>query len=184
MAKTEISRPQTANIPPFGLRLQPDLKSKLEDAARASGRSLNAELVARLQMSFLDMPDPVELQNEIERLRQTVEFTQRALTLTEGSQRILAGLLRALVEALPASRQKDELPRVAGALANSIIHKDGVAMAGAFADLFSDDPAVVEGMKRLAEELVEQEGRALADTWTPVGKSRARAVTKAARGKK
>ena len=39
------------NINPFGLRLQPELKSVLEDAAEKNKRSLNAEIVARLEAS-------------------------------------------------------------------------------------------------------------------------------------
>lgn len=42
----------TGNIPPFGLRMLPDLRAQIEAAAKASGRSMNAEIVARLQESF------------------------------------------------------------------------------------------------------------------------------------
>lgn len=38
-----------ANIPPFGLRMQPDLKARVEEAARANNRSLNAEIVNRIE---------------------------------------------------------------------------------------------------------------------------------------
>lgn len=41
-----------ANIPPFGLRLQPELKRQVEEAAKANGRSLNAEITHRLEASF------------------------------------------------------------------------------------------------------------------------------------
>jgi hypothetical protein len=41
-----------ASIPPFGLRLRPDLKMRLEAAARANGRSLNSEITARLERSL------------------------------------------------------------------------------------------------------------------------------------
>ncbi|OCJ05263.1 hypothetical protein A6U87_14745 [Rhizobium sp. AC44/96] len=41
------------SITPFGLRLHPDLKRRLEDAARRSGRSLNAEIAARLEASLI-----------------------------------------------------------------------------------------------------------------------------------
>lgn len=41
-----------ANIPPFGLRMRPDLKTKIEEAARANNRSLNAEIVSRLYDSL------------------------------------------------------------------------------------------------------------------------------------
>lgn len=39
--------------PQFKLRMPPQLRAQAEQAARLSGRSLNAELVARLESSFL-----------------------------------------------------------------------------------------------------------------------------------
>lgn len=42
----------TGQIAPFGLRMLPDLKEKIEQAARESGRSMNAEIVARLEQTF------------------------------------------------------------------------------------------------------------------------------------
>lgn len=42
----------TAHIPPFGLRLQAELKERIERAAEKNGRSQNAEIVSRLEMSF------------------------------------------------------------------------------------------------------------------------------------
>jgi len=50
---TRNDRKPMANIPPFGLRMQPDLKAKVEKAAKANNRSLNAEIVSRLEQSFL-----------------------------------------------------------------------------------------------------------------------------------
>lgn len=38
-------------IPPFGLRMQPALKASLEESAKQNARSLNAEIVARLENS-------------------------------------------------------------------------------------------------------------------------------------
>lgn len=40
------------NIAPFGLRMPEDMKKYLEDAAKANGRSLNAEVVFRLEKSI------------------------------------------------------------------------------------------------------------------------------------
>lgn len=45
---TNETRPPTRHINPFGLRMQPELRAQIEAAARANGRSLNAEIVARL----------------------------------------------------------------------------------------------------------------------------------------
>lgn len=44
---------KTRNIVPFGLRMPPELKTKLQaEAKKQPGGSLNAEIVARLQASF------------------------------------------------------------------------------------------------------------------------------------
>ena len=48
MEKKESMR----NINPFGLRLQPELKAAIERAAEKNGRSINAEIHARLEESF------------------------------------------------------------------------------------------------------------------------------------
>jgi len=42
----------TGQIAPFGLRMLPELREQVEAAAKASGRSMNAEIVARLSASF------------------------------------------------------------------------------------------------------------------------------------
>jgi hypothetical protein len=52
MASDEISRKRVSDIPPFGLRLQPDLKRQLEEKAKAGARSLNAEIVGRLEYTL------------------------------------------------------------------------------------------------------------------------------------
>lgn len=39
-------------IAPFGLRIPPDLRHQIEEAAHDNRRSMNAEIVARLQASF------------------------------------------------------------------------------------------------------------------------------------
>jgi hypothetical protein len=58
---TKPTRAPTAHIVPFGLRLQPELKTRLEKSATSNGRSLNAEITARLERSFdpssLELPD-------------------------------------------------------------------------------------------------------------------------------
>lgn len=53
MAKTHnTTTAPTGQIAPFGLRMLPELREKIEQAARESGRSMNAEIVARLQATF------------------------------------------------------------------------------------------------------------------------------------
>ena len=40
------------DINPFGLRMPPELKEKIADQAKESGRSVNAEIVHRLEESL------------------------------------------------------------------------------------------------------------------------------------
>lgn len=50
-----LKKPTTekiGNVTPFGLRMLPDLKRRIEEAADKSGRSLNAEIVTRLDRSL------------------------------------------------------------------------------------------------------------------------------------
>lgn len=46
-------------IPPTGIRIPEDLKKQLVEVARANGRSLNAEVLARLRGSF-DKPKTLQ----------------------------------------------------------------------------------------------------------------------------
>lgn len=88
MAKKEIGRPQTAHIPPFGLRLQADLKAKVEDASKANGRSMNAEIVARIEDSFKAQAEvPFELVSELQRQRDLLLHTQSMIGLLQGKLR-------------------------------------------------------------------------------------------------
>lgn len=67
MAKPTTTTAPTGHIAPFGLRMLPDLRAEIEDAARASGRSMNAEIVHRLTQSFMlvdardDLPATVKM---------------------------------------------------------------------------------------------------------------------------
>ncbi len=49
---------KTGDIAPLGVRMQPELKDALVEAARKNGRSLNAEVVLRLEQSFDIEPTP------------------------------------------------------------------------------------------------------------------------------
>jgi hypothetical protein len=47
MAKKKLS-----HIKPYGLRMQPDIRRVLEDAAKGKEQSLNSEIVSRLESSL------------------------------------------------------------------------------------------------------------------------------------
>ncbi|WP_449043719.1 Arc family DNA-binding protein [Paracoccus versutus] len=55
------SRPLTRDLAPFGVRMPPELKARIHAAAEANNRSMNAEIIHRLQTTFeMDDYQPVE----------------------------------------------------------------------------------------------------------------------------
>lgn len=65
-----------SNVPPFGLRMLPDLRAKVEQAAADNGRSLNAEILARLEQSFdpiiVNVRDTGDMYGELEKIVERV----------------------------------------------------------------------------------------------------------------
>lgn len=73
MSSKKSPTEKIGNVTPFGLRLLPELRARVEEAARQSKRSLNAEIVARLEASFSDIlssdEDFSDVISEIEKLK-------------------------------------------------------------------------------------------------------------------
>lgn len=72
MSSKKPSDEKVSNVPPFGLRMLPAMKDRISQAAAENGRSMNAEIVKRLQDS-LDFDDhrnyaPTAQSDELERL--------------------------------------------------------------------------------------------------------------------
>lgn len=88
--------------PQFNVRMPADLKEKIEEAAKENGRSMNAEIVYRLQKSI------EEDQAEIGGIQQ-IEFRivdpsigkgpQKIYSALEEMEKILTGTLKMLEEA-------------------------------------------------------------------------------------
>lgn len=77
------------DIVPLGLRMQPSLKQSIEKAARAAGRSMNAEICTRLSDSFT--ADYVNLPFEIAQAVEA-EMEQTGLSQRDALVRlVLAG---------------------------------------------------------------------------------------------
>lgn len=83
---------KTADIAPFGLRLPPETKDELFKAARHSGRSLNAEIVARLVWSLQyektslaqrEQSQPLQLKTKQKGKTYHVEFSELEIALLE-----------------------------------------------------------------------------------------------------
>jgi uncharacterized protein YcgL (UPF0745 family) len=104
--------------------MQPDLKEQLEAAAQQAGRSLNAEIVARLESSF-STPEHAILLSAFERLNTELARVE-VEKLTEQAQTTLFALnLRAVCEQLlphVTSRAAEEELRGFIADASAVIH--------------------------------------------------------------
>jgi hypothetical protein len=74
-------------VAPFNLRLPPDLKQRLDKAARGKGRTLTAEILQRLQATFTDFPTRT-LEEIADQLMPAVEMNH--------AENVLGDLLRAL----------------------------------------------------------------------------------------
>jgi hypothetical protein len=65
-------------VSPFPLRLEPDLRKVLEDSARLQGRSLQAEIVARLHSST-GLQGSAEQEEEVRIRRIALELIREEL---------------------------------------------------------------------------------------------------------
>lgn len=92
---TEKKKPM-ANITPFGLRMQPDLKARIEEGARLTGRSLNAEIVHRLET----------YDEEVKRLSDLVLSERREVRLLRSQVETLQVERDASVKELQAFREE------------------------------------------------------------------------------
>ena len=69
----------------YPLRLPADLKAKVEEAAAASGRSLNAEIIARLESTFLSPEESMsvaEMREILKSLQRDVKAIKKGMGAT------------------------------------------------------------------------------------------------------
>lgn len=79
------------------LRLPPELHASLVEAARESGRSMNAEIVARLDASFRRTVDDDQVVEVVERLQKAMDRIKEDATIAKAgaytSSRMVADLI-------------------------------------------------------------------------------------------
>ena len=109
--------------PQYKLRLPNELKDRVESAAKESGRSMNAEIVSRLEASFADAEPPAGPTLEILKLgkKQKESFQmsiKRTIDLEQGASpehlRLLSSMLAAAQEELATIDQ--QIGIIAGAM--------------------------------------------------------------------
>lgn len=52
-------------LPPYGLRIPPEMKERLQKSAKNNNRSMQAEIIARLESSFEAGPDDIKALKEL-----------------------------------------------------------------------------------------------------------------------
>lgn len=121
--------------PQMKIRLTDDLKISIEEAARASGRSMNAEIVARLQQSFEPTGDTSLLQQLADERKSTAEALGALCTT-------LAKMLLAAVR-LFTSEQKKKAPEIGvwGTIAEGVVQGESAAIVEMFEKMKSPHPA-------------------------------------------
>ncbi len=67
--------------PQMSIRLPGDLKPRLVRAAQANGRTINAEIVSRLQRSFVDAPSEALPEDVIKAVLDTHQMVEALLEL-------------------------------------------------------------------------------------------------------
>ncbi|ABM32304.1 Arc family DNA-binding protein [Paracidovorax citrulli] len=110
--------------PQYKLRIPPDLKEQIETAAKESGRSMNAEIVARLEDSFAARNDGTvlaamdvvrrewELSATVNRLEFTLRGYQDQLSFLRQRMARERRLLKNLQEVRDQARQRGDLAQV------------------------------------------------------------------------
>lgn len=73
---------ESQQVNPYPIRLTKELKVKLEESAKLHGRSLNAEMILRLEASFTDSPPNDEPYLTAEQVRLLIheELSKAGLT--------------------------------------------------------------------------------------------------------
>lgn len=94
-----------ANIAPFGLRMQADLKERIKEAAEKNNRSLNAEIVARVEVYDAIYANMAEAVVERDKLAAQLEATRDALA---EQKRISAGLQHLLSENFEEAKREED----------------------------------------------------------------------------
>ncbi len=73
-------------LPPYSLRMPLDLREQLEESARKGSRSLNAEIIHRLQSTFTPLESAIERGRRIEKLKGKVDPQLESLLSSFASQ--------------------------------------------------------------------------------------------------
>lgn len=86
-----ITTAPTGSIAPLGIRLLPELRDRVNAAARINGRSVNAEVTDRLQKSFDEAPSEKQSPTLTIAVKEAIqdEIAERGGTESEALERLV-----------------------------------------------------------------------------------------------
>ena len=133
MAKTpKTTTAPTGTIAPFGLRMLPELRAKVEESAKQSGRSMNAEIVSRIESSYTLPNEPYALESQLKDIFQRIardnEISMMNVSLVRD---MLGSYVLDLFGRLSAEDRKDPRVVLMAQIAKSAIDMKGDALARA-----------------------------------------------------
>lgn len=168
----------------FVVRFPDGMRDQITGAAKAAGRSMNAEIVHRLESSF-QLPEGVELLvNQLSDMHHQLELHRRVLDVSTAMPQILGRMLIKIIDRLtPEEAERfDGLPETK-MLAQAIVEKDGVGMVDAWANIltYNDPKADVSEVRALRDDPLIAGGKALA---APEAEPAAEVEAKQKRGKR
>lgn len=70
--------------PQVNFRIPAELKDKLDQAAKGNGRTLTAELILRLEMTFEQDNDLADIREELKSLKADIEHAHQRINDLEG----------------------------------------------------------------------------------------------------
>jgi hypothetical protein len=120
----------TRQDPQLKLRMPPELKAKIEEAAKANNRSMNSELVERLQRSFEPQSDN-DSPSVVMTLTKALNKEQSRNESYEKFIQVLAGWLKMAISLLPRRNPNEKIRAVVDKMAN-------------VAQMFSDEKTFAE----------------------------------------
>lgn len=143
----------------FVVRFPEGMRDQIAEAAKAAGRSMNAEIVHRLDTTFtrthasqmrdVASDEVAALRREIEHLQARLQAAGDITKVVETTQALLAISLRNAIERMPEQLRKEHA--TIHQLANSILHGDVRGMGTAFARILEADEDLALGAKEAAD---------------------------------
>lgn len=112
----------------YVVRFPAGMRDEIAKAAKAAGRSMNSEIIARLAASVSSTEDAALLRQDAETLREALATVKRVALISAVLPQLLGTTFRAVLEKIPADRRPPGADS-AIALANAIHHADGDALA-------------------------------------------------------